>query len=123
MDDSNGTNPAAVLAALDSLPGKLVILLGGLGKGMDFSPLATRADRFRAAILYGADRAAIFKVLEGRCRCIDCGSDFEKVMNCASEIAQAGDTVLLSPACASMDMFKNYAERGDVFARLAKNCI
>ena len=120
VDDSKGTNPAAVLAAIDSLPGKLVILLGGLGKGMDFSPLATRADRFRAAILYGADRADIFKVLDGRCHCIDCGSDFEKVMKCAAEIALPGDTVLLSPACASMDMFKNYAERGDVFARMAK---
>ena len=119
VDDSKGTNPAAVLAAIDSCPGKLVILLGGLGKGMDFSPLATRSDRFRAAILYGQDRREIAKVLESRCLCINCGSDFAKVMQCAREVALPGDTVLLSPACASMDMFKNYAERGEVFARLA----
>lgn len=120
VDDSKGTNPAAVLAAIDSLPGKLVILLGGLGKGMDFTPLASRAERFRAAILYGADREDIRKVLDGRCPCIDCGSDFVKVMETAGKTALEGDTVLLSPACASMDMFKNYAERGDEFARLAK---
>ncbi|MBE6357989.1 MAG: UDP-N-acetylmuramoyl-L-alanine--D-glutamate ligase [Lentisphaerae bacterium] len=118
VDDSKGTNPAAVLAAIDSLPGKLVILLGGLGKGMDFSPLATRAERFRAAVLYGADRAEIAKVLAGKCRCVDCGSDFAVVMKTAKELAHPGDTVLLSPACASMDMFKNYAERGDTFALL-----
>lgn len=119
VDDSKGTNPAAVLAAIDSLPGKLVILLGGLGKGMDFSPLASRAGRFRAAVLYGKDRADIGKVLAGLCPCVDCGSDFNEVMETARRLALPGDTVLLSPACASMDMFKNYAERGDEFARLA----
>ena len=123
VDDSKGTNPAAVLAAIDSLPGKLVILLGGLGKGMDFSPLATRAARFRAAVLYGADRAEIGKVLAGECFCVDCGSDFNKVMETACRLAEPGDTVLLSPACASMDMFKNYAERGDIFAEMAKNIV
>ena len=119
VDDSKGTNPAAVLAAIDSLSGKLVILLGGLGKGMDFTPLASRAERFRAAVIYGADRKAIAEVLENRCRCSECGSDFKEVMQCAVDAAEKGDTVLLSPACASMDMFKNYAERGDIFARLA----
>ncbi len=119
VDDSKGTNPAAVLAAIDSLPGKLVILLGGLGKGMDFSPLAGRAARFRAAVLYGTDRKDIAAVLQGHCPCFDCGSDFEAVMQTARKLAHPGDTVLLSPACASMDMFKNYAERGDEFVRLA----
>ncbi|MBE6378141.1 MAG: UDP-N-acetylmuramoyl-L-alanine--D-glutamate ligase [Lentisphaerae bacterium] len=119
VDDSKGTNPAAVLAAIDSLPGKLVILLGGLGKGMDFTPLASRAERFRAAVVYGADGADIARILKKHCVCIECGSDFKEVMQCAVNAAEPGDTVLLSPACASMDMFKNYAERGDVFARLA----
>ncbi|MBE6390316.1 MAG: UDP-N-acetylmuramoyl-L-alanine--D-glutamate ligase [Lentisphaerae bacterium] len=120
VNDSKGTNPAAVLAAIDSCAGKLVILLGGLGKGMDFSPLASRAHRFRAAILYGQDRAELFRVLTGKCPCFDCGSDFSLVMSCAKAQALPGDTILLSPACASMDMFKNYAERGDTFARLAR---
>ena len=118
VDDSKGTNPAAVLAAIDSLSGKLVILLGGLGKGMDFSPLAGRVERFRAAVLYGADREQIRQVLDGRCRCVDCGSDFSRAIAEAQKLAQPGDTVLLSPACASMDMFKNYAERGDEFVRI-----
>jgi UDP-N-acetylmuramoylalanine--D-glutamate ligase len=119
VNDSKGTNPAAVLAAIDSLPGKLVILLGGLGKGMDFSVLAEKAERFRAAVIFGADRQEIAKVLHGKCLCIDCGTDFEKAVKNASEIALPGDTVLLSPACASMDMFKNYAERGEIFSTLA----
>lgn len=118
VDDSKGTNPAAVLAAVDSLPGKLVILLGGLGKGMDFTPLSSRAGRFRAAVLYGADREDIGRVLSGLCPCHDCGSDFGEAVRRASELAEPGDTVLLSPACASMDMFRNYAERGDRFAEL-----
>ena len=118
VDDSKGTNPAAVLAAIDSLEGGIVILLGGLGKGMDFSPLRSRAGRFRAAVLYGADREIIGKVLEGSCPCFDCGSDFRQAVRRAKSLARPGDTVLLSPACASMDMFKNYAERGDRFASL-----
>ena len=116
VDDSKGTNPAAVLAAIDSLSGPLVILLGGLGKGMDFRPLASRAGRFRAARLYGADREDIRRVLDGLCPCFDCGSDFDEVIRCAAACARPGDTVLLSPACASMDMFRNYAERGERFA-------
>ena len=123
VNDSKGTNPAAVLAAIDSLAGNLIILLGGLGKGMDFTPLASRAHRFKAAVLYGADRAEIGKVLAGKCRCIECGSDFAEVMKIAKSVAVSGDTVLLSPACASMDMFKNYAERGDEFARLVRDFI
>ena len=120
VDDSKGTNPAAVLAAVDSFAAPIVILLGGLGKGMDFSILATRAHRFRAAVVYGADRERIAAVLRGRCPVIDCGNDFAAVMRRACELARCGDVVLLSPACASMDMFKNYAERGDRFRELAE---
>ncbi|MCI5779272.1 MAG: UDP-N-acetylmuramoyl-L-alanine--D-glutamate ligase [Lentisphaeria bacterium] len=120
VDDSKGTNPAAVLAAVDSFAAPIVILLGGLGKGMDFSILATRASRFRAAIVYGADRESIAAVLRGRCPVIDCGNDFSAVVRRACELARRGDVVLLSPACASMDMFKNYAERGDRFRELAE---
>jgi UDP-N-acetylmuramoylalanine--D-glutamate ligase len=62
-------------------------------------------------------------VLAGECFCVDCGTDFHAVMEKAAELACPGDTVLLSPACASMDMFKNYAERGDIFAEMAKNIV
>ncbi|MBR2344161.1 MAG: UDP-N-acetylmuramoyl-L-alanine--D-glutamate ligase [Lentisphaeria bacterium] len=120
IDDSKGTNPAAVLAAVDSCKdGKIVILLGGLGKGMDFSVLASRADRFRAAVVYGADRERIARVLDGVCPVYIFTDDFAAVVKCAGELALPGDTVLLSPACASMDMFKNYAERGECFRELA----
>jgi UDP-N-acetylmuramoylalanine--D-glutamate ligase len=119
IDDSKGTNPAAVLAAIDSCADKIVILLGGLGKGMDFSVLASRAARFRAAVVYGADRERIAAVLQGHCRVEMLGEDFEAVVKTAADLAQPGDTVLLSPACASMDMFKNYAERGERFRELA----
>ena len=120
VDDSKGTNPAAVLAAVDSFSSPLVILLGGLGKGMDFSPLAERAHRFRAAVVYGADREQLAAVLRGRCPVVECGNDFNAVMRKACELARPGDVVLLSPACASMDMFRNYAERGDRFRELAE---
>ena len=120
VDDSKGTNPAAVLAAIDSFAAPLVILLGGLGKGMDFSPLATRAHRFRAAVVYGADRERLAAELRGKCPLIECGDDFEEVVRKAAEAAHPGDVVLLSPACASMDMFKDYAERGDRFRALAE---
>lgn len=120
VDDSKGTNPASVLAAIDSFAGKIVILLGGLGKGMDFSVLATRAHRFRAAVVYGADGARIAEVLEGKCPLVRLNDDFPEVVKTACELARSGDTVLLSPACASMDMFKNYAERGDRFRELVK---
>ncbi len=123
IDDSKGTNPAAVLAAIDSCSGKIVILLGGLGKGMDFSPLASRAERFRAAVIYGADREIIAETLRGRCPVHILGNDFAEAVDTACRAAQSGDTVLLSPACASMDMFKNYAERGDKFHTLVKNFI
>ncbi len=121
IDDSKGTNPAAVLAAIDSCPGKIVILLGGLGKGMDFSILASRAERFRAAVVYGADGGIIAGELEGKCPLYRMGNDFQEVVKKACELAASGDCVLLSPACASMDMFKNYAERGDIFRDLVKH--
>lgn len=123
IDDSKGTNPAAVLAAIDSCAGKIVILLGGLGKGMDFSVLTTRAHRFRAAVVYGADRERIAEVLQGHCKIVKCGSDFREVVARGCALAQRGDTVLLSPACASMDMFKNYAERGEVFRSLVDEIV
>ena len=124
VDDSKGTNPAAVLAAIDTFPeGKLVILLGGLGKGMDFSVLASRAERFRLVAAYGQDRQNIIDVLQDLAPVTDCGSDFAQAVKCACCAALPGDTVLLSPACASMDMFKNYADRGNRFKELVNKFI
>ena len=120
VDDSKATNPASVIAAVDAMPeeGKIVLILGGLGKGMDFSSLRSVLPRLRAVVLIGEARRDIAEVLRGELPCADCERDFEMAVRTAAKLAEAGDTVLLSPACASMDMFRDYAERGDRFAEL-----
>ena len=120
VDDSKATNPASVIAAVDAMPedGKIVLILGGLGKGMDFSSLRAVLPRLRAAVLIGEARRAIAEVLHEDVPCADCERDFELAVRTAAKLAEPGDTVLLSPACASMDMFRDYAERGDRFAEL-----
>ena len=121
VNDSKGTNPAAVLAAVNSLAGQIVILLGGLGKGMDFAPLASLAPRLRAAVVYGEAREVIGDVMRGAgVETLDAGTDFARAFELACREARPGDTVLLSPACASMDMFKNYEERGNTFRSLVQ---
>ncbi|WP_343730126.1 UDP-N-acetylmuramoyl-L-alanine--D-glutamate ligase [Duganella sp.] len=131
-DDSKGTNVGATVAALNGL-GKaftgdnqrLLVILGGDGKGQDFAPLAEPTSRYaRAVLLIGRDAPQIRAALEQAAReqgaelpyvIEDCGTDLPQAVKRASELAQAGDAVLLSPACASMDMFKNYAHRAQVF--------
>jgi len=121
VNDSKGTNPAAVVAAVRSLDGTIVIMLGGLGKGMDFTPLAELAPRLRAAVVYGEARETIGKIMrEAGVPTFDAANDFEAAFTLAVNSARPGDTVLMSPACASMDMFKNYEERGNVFRELVK---
>jgi len=123
-DDSKGTNVGATVAALYGL-GKaftganqrLVVIMGGDGKGQDFAPLAEPVSRHvRAVLLIGRDAPQIRAALEPSGVVLeDCGTDLPLAVKRASELAQAGDAVLLSPACASMDMFKNYAHRAQVF--------
>ena len=124
VNDSKATNPASVIAALRSFPEKdapyIVLLLGGLDKGMDFSPLAGFETRIKHVIFYGECASKIHEILGELYEHTLCGMDFREVMNTAKEHAVPGDVVLLSPACASMDMFKNYEERGNTFASLAK---
>ena len=122
VDDSKGTNVGATLAAVAGLPGPLVMIAGGEGKGQDFTPLA-RAFRgkVRAALLIGKDAPAIAAALEGVCRTETLASReavmaMEAAVSAAQRLAVAGDTVLLSPACASLDMFRDYGHRGEVFA-------
>jgi UDP-N-acetylmuramoylalanine--D-glutamate ligase len=123
-DDSKGTNVGATVAALVGL-GKsftgenqrLVLIAGGDGKGQDFSPLAEPVSRYvRAVLLIGRDAPPLREALEPSGVTLeDCGTDLPLAVKRASELAQAGDAVLLSPACASMDMFRNYAHRAQVF--------
>lgn len=119
INDSKGTNPAAVIAALDAINTPVVIMLGGLAKGMDFTVLRDKKDKIRHAVFYGQDREDIKAVLDGCFPGIDTGMDFDAAFYAAVAAAEKGDTVLLSPGCASMDMFKNYKERGEKFRELA----
>jgi UDP-N-acetylmuramoylalanine--D-glutamate ligase len=117
LDDSKGTNVGATLAALQGLEGPIVWLGGGQGKGQDFAPLAELlADKGRAAVLFGADAAAIERAIYGALP-VYREEDLIASVRRAHQLAQAGDRVLLSPACASLDQFRNYVERGQRFAQ------
>ena len=120
-DDSKGTNVGATVAALNGLghggkPNRLLLIAGGDGKGQDFSPLAEPLSKYgRAVFLIGRDAGAIrAAVADTGIDLIDC-TTLEEAVEKAAEMAQGGDAVLLSPACASLDMFRNYAHRAEVF--------
>jgi UDP-N-acetylmuramoylalanine--D-glutamate ligase len=114
-DDSKGTNVGATIAALRGLGKKTVLILGGDGKGQDFSPLREPVARFAIrTLLIGRDAPLIEQALAGL-RVERCAS-LEDAVRMAGGIARAGEAVLLSPACASFDMFRDYQHRGDVFA-------
>jgi UDP-N-acetylmuramoylalanine--D-glutamate ligase len=116
IDDSKGTNVGAAIAAVAGMPGPLVMIAGGEGKGQDFAPLGKAFQgKVREAVLIGKDAPAIAAALKGMCR-TETVSSMEAAVSRAHRIAVAGDTVLLSPACASFDMFRDYGHRGDVFA-------
>jgi UDP-N-acetylmuramoylalanine--D-glutamate ligase len=115
-NDSKGTNVASTIKALESFTEPIVLIAGGKGKGQDFGPLGHAASgRVRQAVLIGADRSQIRAVLEAAgVPCMEAGSMQEAVAS-ARSLAGVGDVVLLSPACASFDMFDSYEHRGDVF--------
>jgi UDP-N-acetylmuramoylalanine--D-glutamate ligase len=117
FDDSKGTNVGATVAALTGLglERKLVLILGGEGKGQDFSPLADPVQRHvRAVVLIGRDAPLIKEVLPRNIPMFDAAS-MEEAVTLAAQQAQTGDAVLMSPACASFDMFDNYEHRARVF--------
>jgi UDP-N-acetylmuramoylalanine--D-glutamate ligase len=116
IDDSKGTNVGAAMAAVSGLAGPLVMIAGGEGKGQDFAPLAAAfLGKVRHVVLIGKDAALIEAALEGICT-TERAATLEAAVRAAARAARPGDTVLLSPACASFDMFRDYAHRGDVFA-------
>jgi UDP-N-acetylmuramoylalanine--D-glutamate ligase len=124
-DDSKGTNVGAAIAALRGMGCKAVLIAGGEGKGQDFGPLAAPVrEHARAVLLIGRDAPAIEAALAAagvpgalpveRCRTL------EDAVRRAAALARPGDAVLLSPACASFDMFRDYADRGRAFAAAAR---
>ncbi len=114
-NDSKGTNVGATLAALEGLDGFIVLILGGQGKDADFSPLKeVIKNNARAVVLIGQDADLISAVLEGVVPELNATSMADAV-ELAATLAKKGDKVLLSPACASFDMFANYQARGNEF--------
>ena len=115
IDDSKGTNVGATLAAVAGMPGPLVLIAGGEGKNQDFTPLAAALrGKARHCVLIGRDAPLLARALTGVCPLETC-STLPQAVEAAARAAQPGDTVLLSPACASLDMFRDYAHRGAVF--------
>jgi UDP-N-acetylmuramoylalanine--D-glutamate ligase len=122
-DDSKGTNVGSTVAALAGLAralngsgGRVVLIAGGDGKQQDFAPLAGAvAGSTRAVVLIGRDAPAIERVLAPTGTRIERAASMQDAVARAFEAAQAGDVVLLSPACASFDMFANYKARGEAF--------
>jgi UDP-N-acetylmuramoylalanine--D-glutamate ligase len=123
VDDSKATNPAAVVAALDSLDDvPVVLILGGSEKYTDFSELLPALGTCRAVVCQGeaGPRIAAFLEDEGWQDLVHRATDLEKAVERAIDLAAPGDVVLLSPGCASFDQFQGYAERGDAFIRFAR---
>jgi UDP-N-acetylmuramoylalanine--D-glutamate ligase len=120
-DDSKGTNVGATVAALNGMRQKVVLIAGGDGKGQDFAPLKPAvAARARAVVLIGRDRERIAQAIEGSGVTIQRARDMEEAVRMGLIAAREGDAVLLSPACASFDMFRNYEHRAEVFVQAVK---
>ncbi len=120
-DDSKGTNVGATVAALSGLGRKCVLIAGGEGKGQDFAPLAAAVQRHASAVvLIGRDRSRICSALAASGVTLMSADTLEDAVRMAYAAALPADAVLLSPACASFDMFRDYRDRGETFARIAR---
>jgi UDP-N-acetylmuramoylalanine--D-glutamate ligase len=117
INDSKGTNVGATLAAVGGMAGPLVMIAGGDGKNQDFAPLAAAfRGKVRHTVLIGRDAPLIARALADVCTLESCAT-LPEAVRAAARAARPGDTVLLSPACASLDMFRDYAQRGTVFTQ------
>ncbi len=124
FDDSKGTNVGATVAALRGLGAErqLVVILGGQGKGQDFSPLADPvAAHARAVVLIGRDAPLLEQALAASAVPLQHAADLQEAVRLAHSLAMAGDAVLLSPACASFDMFRDYGHRAEVFCQAVRD--
>ncbi len=128
INDSKATNVGAALAALEGLghepknndPKNIIWIAGGQGKGADFSPLAPVVGRYvKTALLMGEDAGLMADAIAG-VTTVEQVKTLEHAVHCASKLAEPGDLVLLSPACASFDMFRNFEARGDAFIAAAE---
>lgn len=124
-NDSKGTNVGATLAAIEGLgsviQGKMILIAGGVGKGADFAPLVPAIEKYvKTVVLIGEAASILADVIGGR---VDtCFADsMEEAVNLSNQAALPGDSVLLSPACASFDMFNNFEHRGEVFSEIVNH--
>lgn len=113
-DDSKGTNVGATVAALKGFSSRVVLIAGGDGKGQDFSPMKEAVGNVRALVQIGRDGPLIEAAVAGACPVVRAES-MEAAVTQAYALSRSGDAILLSPACASWDMFRNYAHRAEVF--------
>jgi len=121
IDDSKATTVVATRAALDGIERPVVLIAGGDGKGQDFRPLKSSVDAdCRAVLLIGRDAPSIARALEGTPARVEHVGTLDAAIERAFLLAEPGDAVLLSPACASLDQFRNYVERGERFATLVR---
>lgn len=121
VNDSKGTNVGATIAAVNGLPGPLVLIAGGDGKNQDFGELrAAFANKVRHVVLIGRDAPRLADALAGVCT-VEFAADMRAAVSAARAASRPGDTVLLSPACASLDMFRDYTHRGDEFATAVRS--
>ncbi|NCB98993.1 MAG: UDP-N-acetylmuramoyl-L-alanine--D-glutamate ligase, partial [Bacteroidia bacterium] len=122
INDSKGTNVNSTWYALESMTTPIIWIAGGKDKGNDYRPLFDLVkDKVRAIICLGADNRKLHEVFEGMVDSMYDTSSAEEAVKVAYSIAKPGETVLLSPACASFDLFKNYEERGRLFKEAVKN--
>lgn len=122
-DDSKGTNVGAVVAALDGFPRKVVLIAGGKDKGGSYAPLAEVMKKSgRAAVLIGEAAAKIHAALDGVVP-VEMATDMDDAVEKAAGLAERGDAVVLSPACSSFDMFRDYAHRAEVYRTAVKTLI
>jgi UDP-N-acetylmuramoylalanine--D-glutamate ligase len=120
-NDSKGTNVASTIKALESFSERVVLIAGGKGKGQDFAPLAAAArGRVAHAVVIGEDGDKVAAAFQRAGIAVTAADSMPAAIDTALAHARAGDVVLLSPACASFDMFDNYEHRGDVFKRLVE---
>jgi UDP-N-acetylmuramoylalanine--D-glutamate ligase len=123
-NDSKGTNVGAALAAIEGLgdviEGKLILIAGGVGKNADFSPLVMPIEKYVKSVVLIGDAAPILATVIGDRVDINFAKTMEEAVAVADRIAAEGDSVLLSPACASLDMFNNFEHRGQVFTQVVQ---
>ncbi|MFP2929134.1 glutamate ligase domain-containing protein, partial [Pyxidicoccus sp. 3LG] len=120
VNDSKATNVDSVLVALRAFKGDVWLIAGGKGKGAPYAPMVDEGrGKVKGVLTIGNDADTIAKAYAGQAPVHACGT-LDAAVAKARELARAGDTVLLSPACASYDQFKNFEDRGDTFKRLVK---